>query len=403
MRNRGMLTLAIIAILLGSLIPISNDVELEDLKQKSFANSEPELLIQAGTSTGHVNGTGIGAIPNGWVIAGDTKHSLNFGSTQLQATSPYNGQLDADTYVAAIDEQGTWLWAAMPDATQGLTLLQTMEVTMAGDTYIAGLIFGTVIFGSSPNSPVLTTQNGAGDGFVAKIDPTGQWVWAASFNTAGGTGNFSIISGVAESFSGNVIVSGVHQGSTDFGGITEVSPDNELFLVELDRNSGATNWVVTAGGIGDDEGGAVGVDSMGNIWQTGSTTGSFTENGMTHQAVSQRDTILIKWSPSGVAQNIIGFSSAASEINLPDDLLITSNDDVIVSGVFLGSMDAGNQNILSDKGNGDAYIVKVLKSGTTSWATSAGGSSATERASSIAQRGHRQLLRLLREISLLVV
>ena len=79
MRNRGMLTLAIIAILLGSLIPISNDVELEDLKQKSFANSEPELLIQAGTSTGHVNGTGIGAIPNGWVIAGDTKHSLNFG------------------------------------------------------------------------------------------------------------------------------------------------------------------------------------------------------------------------------------------------------------------------------------------------------------------------------------
>ena len=156
-------------------------MELEDLKQKSFANSEPELLIQAGTSTGHVNGTGIGAIPNGWVIAGDTKHSLNFGSTQLQATSPYNGQLDADTYVAAIDEQGTWLWAAMPDATQGLTLLQTMEVTMAGDTYIAGLIFGTVIFGSSPNSPVLTTQNGAGDGFVAKIDPTGQWVWAASF------------------------------------------------------------------------------------------------------------------------------------------------------------------------------------------------------------------------------
>ena len=133
MRNRGMLTLAIIAILLGSLIPISNDVELEDLKQKSFSNSEPELLIQACTSTGHVNGTGIGAIPNGWVIAGDTKHSLNFGSTQLQATSPYNGQLDADTYVAAIDEQGTWLWAAMPDATQGLTLLQTMEVTMAGD------------------------------------------------------------------------------------------------------------------------------------------------------------------------------------------------------------------------------------------------------------------------------
>ena len=70
-------------------------------------------------------------------------------------------------------------------------------------------------------------------------------MWATSFNTAGGTGNFSIITGVAETFSGKVIVSGVHQGTTDFGGITEVSPDDELFLVELDRNSGATNWAVT--------------------------------------------------------------------------------------------------------------------------------------------------------------
>ena len=306
MRTRGILSIAIIAILLGSLIPITNDIELDDVENKLFANSEPELLIQAGTATGHVNGTGIGATPNGWIVAGDTRNSLTFGSIQLQATSPYNTQLDADTYVAAMDEQGNWLWAVMPDATQGLLLMQTMEVTMAGDTYIAGLMFGTVIFGSQSSSPALTAQNGAGDGFIAKIDPTGQWVWATSFDTAGGTGNFSLITGVAETFTGDVIVSGVHQGSTDFGGITEVSPDDELFLAELSRNSGATNWVVTAGGIGDDEGGPVGVDSMGNIWQVGSTAGSFTENGMTHQAVSQRDTILIKWSPSGVAQDVIG-------------------------------------------------------------------------------------------------
>ena len=47
-----------------------------------------------------------------------------------------------------------------------------------------------------------------------------------------------------------------------------------------------------------------------------------------------------------MAQDVIGFASAASEINLPADLLITSNDDVIVSGVFLGSMDAGNRTLV---------------------------------------------------------
>ena len=44
MRNRGMLTLAIIAILLGSLIPISNDVELEDLKQRMTLEYEDPPL-----------------------------------------------------------------------------------------------------------------------------------------------------------------------------------------------------------------------------------------------------------------------------------------------------------------------------------------------------------------------
>ena len=89
MRTRGILSIAIIAILLGSLIPITNDIELDDAENKLFANSEPELLIQAGTATGHVNGTGIGATPNGWIVAGDTRNSLTFGTIQLQACLLY--------------------------------------------------------------------------------------------------------------------------------------------------------------------------------------------------------------------------------------------------------------------------------------------------------------------------
>ncbi len=386
MRTRGILVLAITAILLGCLIPISNPIELEDSKSKSFADSEPLFLEKAGSSTNHVNGTSIGALPDGWVVSGNTRSSLNFGSSvQVSATSPLNSNYDADTYVAAMDDQGNWLWAVMPDASQGLTLLQTMEVSDTGDIYIGGLIFGTVVFGSSPTSPILTTQSTTSEGFVAKLDPNGQWLWATSFNTVNGSGNFSLVTGLAETFSGSIIVSGVHQGETDFGGIVESSVDDELFLVDLDLHTGNLNWVSTAGGIGDDEGAAVDVDSMGNIWQVGTTAGTFTENGLTHQAVSSRDTIVVKWNSQGIAQDVIGFSSAASEINLPNDLIVTSNDDVVVSGVFLGSLNAGNQKTLSDKGSGDAYVVKIAKSGITSWATSAGSSSATERAMSIAE------------------
>ena len=104
-----------------------------------------------------------------------------------------------------------------------------------------------------------------------------------------------------------------------------------------------------------------------------------------HQAVSNADTIVIKWNSVGIVQDVIGLASGPGEINLPEDLIVTQNDDVLVSGVFLGSLDAGNQNTLTDKGQGDAYVVKILKSGTSSWATSAGSSTGTQRVYSIAE------------------
>jgi hypothetical protein len=382
MRNRPVLSLAIIVLLLGSIVPISSDSVLEDTKKISFADSEPEFLVHAGSSAGHVNGSHIADTPGGWIVSGDTRNSLTFGSFQLQATSIYNQQLDADSYVASLDNQGNWQWAVMPDAAQGLTIISAMETSVTGDTYIGGLIFDTVSFGSTQ----LRAQNGYGDGFVAKIDASGQWVWAISFDTANNSGgNSSSVVGLSESSSGSLIVSGTQKGITDFGGITKNNSDSELFIGDFDAMTGSLNWISTAGGLGDEDGGPVMVDSTGIIWQAGTTSGTFSANGKSHQAVSQADTIVVKWSSTGVVQNVIGLSSAASEINLPNDLIVTQNDDVVVSGVFLGSLNAGNQNTLSDNGNGDGYVVKILKSGTTSWATSFGGSSNTERVYSIAE------------------
>jgi len=382
MRNRSVLSLAITVLLLGSLIPVTNSPVLEDSNNVFFADSEPEMLVQAGTANGHVNGSQIEATPNGWVISGDTRNSLTFGGFQLQATSVYNTQLDADSYIASVDQQGNWQWALMPDATQGLTLITSMTSSIGGDIFVGGLIFGDVTFGSTQ----LSAQNGYGDGFIAKVGPMGQWMWAIAFDTAtNSAGNSSIVTGLASALSGDLIVSGTQKGYTDFGGITANNSDSEIFIVSLDGNSGLLNWVTTAGGIGNDEGGPVGVDSMGTIWQAGTTDGTFSANAKSHQAVSQADTIIVKWSSQGIVQDVIGLSSGTSEINLPHDLIVTQTDDIVVSGVFLGSLDAGNQNTLSDKGNGDGYVVKILKSGASSWATSAGGSSALERVYSIAE------------------
>ena len=64
--------------------------------------------------------------------------------------------------------------------------------------------------------------------------------------------------------------------------------DREFFITELNPNTGSVSWVSTAGETGDDNSGGVVVDSYGAIWQTGTTSGTFSANGKTHQAVSQQ-------------------------------------------------------------------------------------------------------------------
>ena len=330
MGKRGFIAVLIVAILLSSIFAVSDYSELPDEKTVLFADSEPELLISAGSSSGHVNGSEIEWTPQGVVVAGDTRNNLNFDQIQLQATSGYNQFVDADSYVAMIDEQGNWQWAVMPSASQGLTLINAMATDSAGDIYIGGTIFGQVVFGSTSNSPVIQSQNF--DGFIAKIDSTGQWMWATSFNTAtNNDSNNSVVSGIVfDTSSGNLIVVGTHQGPTDFGGTTKTSSDNDMFMASINTNTGSLNAVSTAGGIGDDRSAGVVVDSSGYIWQTGTTSGTFSGNGKTHQALSQSDTVLVKWSQGGVVQSVKGFVSAAGEINLPEDITINSNDDIII-------------------------------------------------------------------------
>ena len=142
MRTRAILSLAIITILVTSIIPVSPTVELDDAKSMFFADSEPELLIQTASASGHFNDSNhIEAVPGGWVVAGDTRGDMTFGSFQLQATSVYNTQMGADSYVASIDDQGVWQWAIKPDATQGLTIINSMTASVAGDIYVGGQQF----------------------------------------------------------------------------------------------------------------------------------------------------------------------------------------------------------------------------------------------------------------------
>ena len=216
MRNRPILSLAIILLLLGSILPVSNESILEESKKVLFADSEPQLLVQAGIASGHVNSSFIEEAVDGWIISGDTRNDIQFGSFNLQATSANNANYDADVYVAKIGNDGVWKWATMPDASGGLLFLESMTSDMVGNIYLAGFLWGSVRFGTH----IASTANSAGDGFVAKLDQQGNWVWATAFETDANSNGSSYMRGLdIDSSSGDVIVSGSQNGETMFGNI----------------------------------------------------------------------------------------------------------------------------------------------------------------------------------------
>jgi hypothetical protein len=373
--------------LLSGFTPSEQISVLEEDLKISFADSEPTMLESAGSSSGHVNSSFIEAAMDGWIISGDTRNNMQFGPLNLAATSSQNGGNDADSYIAKIDSDGNWMWATMPDATAGLIFLDAMTTDTNGDIYIGGLIWGQVDFGST----ILTTSNGGGDGFVAKLDPQGNWLWATAFSTTPESNGSSWVRGLAFDATGNsngIIASGSQSGITTFGTHQLNNTDIEYLVVSIDPFTGLVNWVESAGGLGTDIGYDIGVDSNGNIWQVGVTSGTFTANGQSHQAVSQQDTVVVKWTPvfnNGAQVSIVkGIASNSGMLSIPDDLVVTSTNDVVVAGVFIGTLDAGNQKTVTDQGsNGDAFVVKIGSNGATSWITSAGSGGQLDWATSV--------------------
>ena len=193
---------------------------------------------------------------------------FNFGSIVLSTAASGN---NLDLYAARLDPTGTtWRWAIRVGGSQvdGATAIAS---DAAGNAYLTGFFNGTVAFGSQS----VTDTGGSGqDVFVAKLNPTGQWVWASS----GGGNSPDAGTAIAADAAGNCVVAGRIVGSfggtVTFGsttltlnpGVTSSGPD---VLVAKLSSSGQWQWAARAGGRGEDAGTSVALDAGGRVFVAG--------------------------------------------------------------------------------------------------------------------------------------
>lgn len=233
-------------------------------------------------------------------ITGTFVNSASFGTTTLTDSS--SG--DYAMFVAKLDSNGSWLWAkkAVSDW-YGYVHGTSICAGSDGSAYVTGYYQYDALFGTNE-----LRGSSRENLFIAKISSTGSWLWAKYRNSSGyarysngitvdaadnvyitgsrelvvkysnaGTylwsaglvGNNTVGKAIAVDIAGNLYVTGVFYGLEEFGSSALTSyGGNDIFIIKLD-NMGNINWVVQAGGIGDDKGYGITTDFNNNIYVTG--------------------------------------------------------------------------------------------------------------------------------------
>jgi hypothetical protein len=136
---------------------------------------------------------------------------------------------------------------------------------------LVGFFDDTIDFGGT--AMPITASGGGLDGWVAKLDPNGDGVWAVRF---GGPGDDRELHAAVDS-NGDVYVAGSYTTQIVFGTYTlnvAGGTGTDHFLVKLDGTTGAVAWATSIGSTGSEGGGRVAVDNAGHVVFGGQLAGA---------------------------------------------------------------------------------------------------------------------------------
>jgi hypothetical protein len=234
-----------------------------------------------GSATGSSVGNGISVDAMGNVYTtGSFTNTVDFdsGASTFNLTSAGS----KDIFVSKLDASGDFVWAKKMGGTS-VDEATAISIDASGNIFTTGSFALTVDFDPNTGTSNLTSAGNL-DIFVAKLDASGNFVWAKRM---GGT-NQDLARGISLDTSGNVYTAGYFQGTADFDpdtcafNITSAGTE-DIFVAKLDA-SGNFVWANGTGGTGSDSAFGISVDSSNNVYTTGLFAG--TVNFGTSTAVS---------------------------------------------------------------------------------------------------------------------
>ncbi len=184
--------------------------------------------------------------------------TINGSSQSLTYESP-----GADLLVGKMDAHGNVLWVQKAAQSSQISKIYDIVINGSDDIYLTGYFYAKLELAN-------TTLNAGGNsnGFLAKINSTGDWQWLKEMDCSCTVEMRSIAADV----SGNLYVGGYQtNGLVTYGnGISNTgsSGAKDAIVVKYDPNGNA-QWAKSFGSNNDDQARAITLDRQGNLFVTG--------------------------------------------------------------------------------------------------------------------------------------
>ena len=277
-----------------------------------------------------------------------------------------------DIFLTKINSDGSYGYTKTMGGTAS-DIGESVTLDDIDNVYITGSFSGTnVDFNPDPVDEDLHTSKGAEDIFLTKINSDGSYGYT---KTMGGTAS-DIGESVTLDDIDNVYITGSFSGTNVDFNPDPVDEDlqtskgaEDIFLTKINSN-GDYEWTKTMGGTASDIGQSVAVDSSGNVYITGSFSGTNVDfdpgtnpgEEDLHTSKGAEDIFLTKINSDGSYGYTKTMGGTASDIG--ESVTLDDIDNVYITGSFSGTNvdfnpDPVDEDLQTSKGAKDVFLTKI--------------------------------------------
>ena len=305
------------------------------------------------------------------IVCGTIYQASQFGAIQVYTEG------EGDILLAKLSKDGVWQWAVSAGTALYYDECRGVTVDSNDNVYGTGYFQGSVNFG---NTTVTTTGF---DGWLARVNSSGQFDWAVKF------GGFDVDVGwdlAADNYD-NLYVTGYYQNYTDFDGnqlFAQGQSDNARFFVAYYNTSASQwDWAKDCSGSGNSVPYQIVVEpSTNDAYIAGYNTGTeqWGNGSFTSSPQSTYAGFVVKYADDGTF--IWGQNTGGNPCPLGmscgvyfNNIVLHPDGGVIVGGNFYLSYKQQGGNVVNGKGSWDVLVLRYDANGTQIWDYNAGGTS----------------------------